>query len=291
VDDYDGWSASPPQLADGTTMPDLAGWTRSVHVTRADPLDVSQASGAESGIKRITVQVTHLGAPAAELTAIRTAAWPAPGGSSEPTVLLIVADAVATTPQDQARADLLRSWGWTVMAMSASAPASELESAATVADVAYVVEQQQSTALGTKLRDAPIGVVNEEVELRADFGFAANRDWPTPTATIDLVDDTHFITSPFTVGPLAIATQDVEIVTLAGQLAGGLEVLSTSDWGGGQTGMAVIETGGPLYGGGTAPARRVQLPWGRVGFDIGHLNADGRTLMRRAVDWAGERAP
>lgn len=58
VDDYNGWSASPPQLKDGTAMANLSGWTRSAAVQYVDPDNVSTPSGTNQGLKRITVTVT-----------------------------------------------------------------------------------------------------------------------------------------------------------------------------------------------------------------------------------------
>jgi hypothetical protein len=74
VDDYRDWSESPPQYADGTTMPDLAGWQRSVAVDRVDPLDLSQTGTWETGAKRIAVTVRHNSVVVATRTAIRTGA-------------------------------------------------------------------------------------------------------------------------------------------------------------------------------------------------------------------------
>jgi hypothetical protein len=74
VDDYDKWSASPPQEKDGTKMADLDGWTRNSKVVWVNPADITQEAGAESGVKRITVTVSHNGTPVATLTALRTSA-------------------------------------------------------------------------------------------------------------------------------------------------------------------------------------------------------------------------
>ena len=74
VDDFHNWSESPPQLADGTAMPDLAGWRRSVEVAYVDPADLSQTSLSDTGVKRITVTVTHNEAVVATRIAIRTEA-------------------------------------------------------------------------------------------------------------------------------------------------------------------------------------------------------------------------
>ena len=76
VDDYHGWSASPPQQKDGTVMTGLEGWERSVQVVWADPSNLFQTVGTNQGAKRITVTVTHDGLPVASLFAFRTSAWP-----------------------------------------------------------------------------------------------------------------------------------------------------------------------------------------------------------------------
>ena len=52
--------------------------------------------------------------------------------------------------------------------------------------------------------------------------------------------------------------------------------------------LGVIEVGGELSGGGTAAGRRVQLPWGDSDFDISALNAEGRSIMKRAIEWAAD---
>jgi type II secretory pathway pseudopilin PulG len=59
VDDYNGWSESPPQAIDGTWMADYPGWSRSVSVNWVDPNNPANTSSAESGLKRITVTVTE----------------------------------------------------------------------------------------------------------------------------------------------------------------------------------------------------------------------------------------
>lgn len=58
VDDYHGWSASPPQLKDGTPMAEYAGWTRSVAVHHASPANPAANAASDQDLKRITVTVT-----------------------------------------------------------------------------------------------------------------------------------------------------------------------------------------------------------------------------------------
>ena len=71
VDDYNGWSKSPPEDLDGTPIPGYAGWTRSVTVSWATLGTPAASSLTDTGIKRITVTVSKRGVKIAELTALR----------------------------------------------------------------------------------------------------------------------------------------------------------------------------------------------------------------------------
>jgi len=75
VDDYTGWSSTPPTLTDGTAIPGYENWTRSVNVQWAKSNNPSKKSTVPTGIKCITVTVTHGSRPVAQLRALRTAAW------------------------------------------------------------------------------------------------------------------------------------------------------------------------------------------------------------------------
>lgn len=62
VDDFNGWSESPPQDRAGNAMTELSGWTRSVKV---DWVLTSNAtvSLVDTGLKRVTVTVSRNGIP------------------------------------------------------------------------------------------------------------------------------------------------------------------------------------------------------------------------------------
>lgn len=292
IDDYHGWSASPPQLRNGTEQTELVDWTREVQVEWVDPLDPNTAVVGPTSTKRITVSTFQFGRPVSEVVALRTMYWPdvnlTPDGAT-PRVLLVLYDATAPRAQDDDRVAAIQSWGYETELISASAPQTDFDDAVTRCSVAYVVEMGQSVILGTKLRDASIGVVVEEAELCEHMGFSQDRDWPWLRDTIDVIDTSHYITATFALGPLTIATENAEVVALAGATAAGLSVLADVSWPANtEACLVIIETGGDLYGGGIASARRVQLPWGRTGFDFNVLNDTGLTLMRRAVDWAAE---
>jgi len=74
VDDYDGWSATPPEEKDGTPLSGFDGWSRSVEVRWVDPADFSQVRIAETGVKRITVTVANNDTVVLSVVALRTSA-------------------------------------------------------------------------------------------------------------------------------------------------------------------------------------------------------------------------
>jgi MSHA pilin protein MshD len=72
VDDYHGWSESPPQNPDGTSLPDYANWTRTVTVEWVPSTNLTgPPSGSETGLKRITVTVKFRDKPVASAVALR----------------------------------------------------------------------------------------------------------------------------------------------------------------------------------------------------------------------------
>ena len=72
VDDYDNWSASPPQAKDGAPLPDAAGWTREVDVDRVVRVTPELPWFMDTGLKRIEVVVTSPTGEEFRLKALRS---------------------------------------------------------------------------------------------------------------------------------------------------------------------------------------------------------------------------
>ncbi|MGB5339590.1 MAG: LamG domain-containing protein, partial [Gammaproteobacteria bacterium] len=225
--------------------------------------------------------LSHLNADGLTLLQ-RALEWGAGASGAAPqTILFVVPDATALTAQDAAKKVLMESWGFSVALITAADSQANFDAAVASADVAYISEEAISSDTNTKLRDATIGVVNEETALTDEFGIAGVRTGYTGT-DIEVVDTSHYITSVFASGPLTIASAATALNRLTGSLAPGLDALAETT---GDPELAAIETGWALYDSGTAAGRRVQLPWGSDAFDINLLTADGQTLMRRAIEW------
>ncbi len=82
VDDYNGWSANPPERQDGTAIPSMDIYQREVEVVWLNANDFSLVSGSESGIKRIRVMVKHGDRVLVTLTSLRTSGWSNPSSAN-----------------------------------------------------------------------------------------------------------------------------------------------------------------------------------------------------------------
>jgi len=72
IDDYDGWTGSPPQKKDGRTEPDCDRYTRKVLVQSVEYEDFNKICGDDKNKpKRITITVSKPGAPDVVLISIR----------------------------------------------------------------------------------------------------------------------------------------------------------------------------------------------------------------------------
>ncbi len=287
VDDYNAWSATPPQEDDGTVMSHLTGWERTVSVAWQSSVDMSQLDIKDSGIKRVTVTVSHNGTAIAQLSALATAGLPSPEDISIK-VLMVVGDAATLTAQEEARKTLMTTWGYKVSTIADSAPQSEYDGGLKDADVAYVPETILDTMLGTKLVGTTLGVVNEEMGLADEFGFCANASPGTTLYIVAWTGTTHYIMEPFGTSYFSPFTSSQPVFVLNGSIAPGLVPIAASNTQGPNFygSAAAFDTGDSMLGGGTAAGRRVLMPWGSAGFDINALNVDGQTLMMRALEWA-----
>jgi len=143
-----------------------------------------------------------------------------------------------------------------------------------------------SVVLGTKLRNAIIGVVNEDQDTIVNLGFSSNSS-NTNSAAIDIVNNSHYITSAFSSGTLPILSSADRLVFPTGNPAPDVQNLAEIViTGSNKATLGILSSGDALDGGGSAANRRVQLPWGGDTFDFNTLNADGQTIMQRAIEWA-----
>lgn len=203
VDDYYKWSGSPPEDKDGQVIPGFEGWTRTATVVWVNPWNLTTVAWAPTGIKRITVTVKRGELVVASMVAVRTEAWPVDKDDTVK-VLFVVTSSGSPAAEELARKAVMEEWGFVVTLINASAPQSAFDVAAGKANVAYVSDRIHGNDLNTKLRGASIGVVDEDQDVYDDFGFSSSSWWYTNITVIDIVDNAHYITSPFSIGELTI---------------------------------------------------------------------------------------
>ncbi len=197
-------------------------------------------------------------------------------------LLMVVVDPGSLSAQDLAKRALFEAWGFTVTAIDEAAPQADFDTAFGLNDVVYVTQEVTSATVGTKLTETSIGVVTEEDNLSDELGMADSINWGGSQQALTVTDNTHYVTQPFALGLLPILSSSEALADVTGALAPDLRLLASSIDG---PALVAIEKGGTLTGGGFAAGRRVQLPWGSNTFDVNTLTDDGRTLLRRAVEW------
>ncbi|MHB8898033.1 MAG: type II secretion system protein [Thermoguttaceae bacterium] len=74
IDDYNGWSANPPQDRDGLPLPYPDTWTRTARVQWVQPNNIGVNSPNESGVKQVLVTVEFHGVTLARLSSVVTSA-------------------------------------------------------------------------------------------------------------------------------------------------------------------------------------------------------------------------
>lgn len=200
-------------------------------------------------------------------------------------LLFVVVNATSLNSLEISRKNMLTGWGYTVTPISQGDSQSNFDIAVAANKVAYISSTLGSaTLLGSKLRNANIGIVNENLKQIRELGIADGES-QTNDSTISITDNAHYITLPFSLGNLAVFTNTVGMYKITSPLASGLRVLAKAG-GANQPSVGVLEAGAGMHGGGTAPGRRVQLPWGYQTLDFAMLTPDGQNLVKRAIEWA-----
>lgn len=203
------------------------------------------------------------------------------------TILLVTATVPVPPGSDADKTALMQSWGHVVVPIAASDTQANFDAAVAAADAAYVSEEIVSSNLGTKLRNACIGVVMDEDNVSDEFGISSTSANYSSTDT-DVIDNSHYITQPFGLGVLTLAVAAQPLHTVAGTIAPGAVAL-TRQPASSNGSMLILEIGATLHDSGTAAGRRVYLPWGGDAFNVNDLNAAGQLVMRRAIQWAADR--
>ncbi len=199
-------------------------------------------------------------------------------------LLLVVVNPASLTMQEANKKTLFESWGYVVTTIDVNDAQTAFDIAVASNDVVFITEDIDSTRLNTKLVNATIGVVTEEGDLSDEFGMASTITWDSGD-TLNITDNSHYITQPFSLGNLTVMTAVNSLAYVSGTRSVDLKNLGSII---NRPALVALDVGATTYTAGTAAGRRVQLPWGGNTFDVNTLNADGLTLLQRALEWGAE---
>ncbi len=215
------------------------------------------------------------------------------GTTSLPIILFVSGQAAdgdggLSTPSaaEQDRIDLMEGWGYDVTVISQAATQAEIDTQLAEATVVYASGECNAGTLSNKLNDAAIGVVTESHAHAEILGFYSGLSASTGSqATIEVKNNTHYITENFTLGQLTTATTNVTIKWSNSTLAPDAAIIAEFSSGLPFPTLIILDAGDELADSSAAAGRRCQLPWGESGFDVTTLNTDGLTIMQRALEW------
>ena len=216
-------------------------------------------------------------------------------GTTSLPIILFVSDQAPdgggglSTPSaaEQDRIDIMEGWGYDVTVISDQASQSEFDAEFANATVVYVSGDCNPNTIGTKLNDATIGVVTESFVNAENLGFYDSLSSFNSNATeIDIINTTHYLTDGISAGALTVATSSQELKWTTSTLAPDAITLANVSIGLPNPTLLILDAGDELADGNNAAGRRCQLPWGESSFDVGTLNADGLTIMQRALEFA-----
>ncbi|MCA9270373.1 MAG: hypothetical protein KDA41_17950 [Planctomycetales bacterium] len=206
-------------------------------------------------------------------------------GASQP-LLFIFGDDKEIASEERDRVSLFESWGYQVTTLSAHVKTDEFATQAKSHDVAFVSAKVSSGDIGTKLSQLAIGVVNEQRVVASNLGLVRDSFDEVTGTSVTIEDNLHYITSPFATGDLKIMSESVNLLAKDDDLAAGFVGLGCQPKKSAFRMLGVVEAGATLWDGTPAPARRVQLPWGRDSLEVSKLTDDGRTVLKRSLEWA-----
>lgn len=197
-------------------------------------------------------------------------------------LLFVVGDSGNMAPVDAEAERVFSEWGFNVQVRD---DGQNFGGSLNSNDVIYVSETVDSTVLGTKLNSATAGIVSAKGPSNDELGFATG--WAAPVgSTVEILDNTHYITSPFPTGALEIYTVDIAGLSVFGVTSLQLTALARSGLYGS---LVLLDTGELSATGAPVAGRRVMVPIGAApGFSWSRLNNNGRLLLQRALQWAGD---
>ncbi|MGH1488959.1 MAG: beta strand repeat-containing protein, partial [Acidimicrobiales bacterium] len=265
----------------------------------AERSDLSSGAGGAAADETIAATYDQLlGAAGATGTRVATAVAtagsighsvalaPATGGGGGTNLVMVTGDGAYAGGTDSAKRTLFQSFGWTVTAIDDNNTGSFVATAA-ANDVMFVSDTARFD-ISYDTRNLDIGIVNENFSgWNGLLSYGSQPQAATTGTALNVVDNSHYITSTFGTGSLTIhSASDTISYWPSGPnaLPAAVTVLVESPTSTSHEALHVAETGAALYSGLTATNRRVWFPSDSA--NPSNFTTDYETLLERSLDWA-----
>ncbi|QNN22330.1 hypothetical protein HED60_08610 [Planctomycetales bacterium ZRK34] len=280
ISNSDNWRY---EMAEGNWVVNqsYAGGTYTIRATDGDETG-GDGDLTDDVADQVTLTVTgRFGGASHTLTNVVT-----PTVSGGKKIILICSDSENPEATDATRKGLMEEFGWAVTMLADDDVNSKFDEEAADAKAVYISATANANQIATKVTATPLGVVNEQKDLVDNLGFASSSGQRREDA-VDIIDNTHEITSVFPIGELTICTSSQSLLRFNGSLSDDLYDLATRPGVDSQKMLGALDAGKLRHDGDTSPGRRVQLPWAySSSFDPNTLNDNGKTIMERSLLWA-----
>jgi|CXWL01.1.fsa_nt_gi prepilin-type N-terminal cleavage/methylation domain-containing protein len=198
-----------------------------------------------------------------------------------PSVLLVTAASMGSSPRKTATLAAMQSWGFPVQSIADDATPAQFTTALLSADVVYTLPETTLSKFSDKPADISQGVVIAGTSLYTYYGMASGSG-STNTDTVSVTTTGHPVTEGLS-GSIRICSSS-QIVSQGTSLAPSASSLATV--GILQPALFAVDWGGKLTSGAAAVGRRIAAPSGINSFDYTKLTTEGARLERNAIVWA-----
>ena len=204
-------------------------------------------------------------------------------------VLFVTTNNGTLTATESGRKTQLESAGFTINTIWDGAAQATFDAAFATNLAVYLSDEVTAADLGYKLRQAPIGILSEHPGLADELGFCSTAAATSASASINVTNNTHYITNVFPIGSLSLGSSTYTVKRMTGTTAPGGQVLATVA---GSNSVVAIEVGATLANtynsSNVAFGRRVQFPLAVSVNNGATFNANTYALAQRMLTWVAK---
>lgn len=272
---WSGTAGAPLTMSlNGATPVDFAANVQSLNLAYSSQAMTAPTAPTESAATGVKLLYITAG------TAVQTS-----GVSASQRVATAPTLLVNPSSLDRKKIELFESWGYDVTFILPNEPWANLSALIDQTQLIFVSAEADGDLIQSNIYDSNKGIVVERAYQHDDARLASNSSGFTDTG-IRVRSPSHYTMSGYTNGQfVSILSSNSDFYYFSGLGSGVTNVMGPS--GRSEPSMMSISPGSRLNNGSFAPGRRILIPWGFPGFNYDRLTTDGRTILRRCLEWAG----